>query len=386
MRASRRALSRRLARAGFAVLIVALLGNVLASSFVMWRHNPPSTRGSSAGDARPIPAYRPKAGRQRPVVAVVGENTFTELTDYVVPFAVLSESAAADVVALGTQPGPIEMFPALRIQPQTTIDGFDSRFPDGADYVIVPAVHRQDEPRLLAWVRAQERKSAVVVGVCDGVWVLANAGLLHGRHATGHWYSRNDLRRKFPGTIWDTNRRYVVDGNVITTTGVAASLPVSLALVEAIAGTERARALARGLGATHWSARHDSDAFRLSAPALLTAVSNTLAFWSHETVGIPVAHGFDEIDLALTADAFSRTYRSKAVSISASEGSIRSRHGLTLVPDRISGSSRPPDRILGSVERGAPAQALDRSLERIAHYYGASTAAFVALQLEYPQP
>jgi transcriptional regulator GlxA family with amidase domain len=85
--------------------------------------------------------------------------------------------------------GPIQLMPALRIEPQATLAEFDARFPDGADYVIVPAVHEPDDATLVGWVRAQARKGAVIVGVCDGVWVVANAGLLNGCRAAGHWFA-----------------------------------------------------------------------------------------------------------------------------------------------------------------------------------------------------
>lgn len=194
----------------------------------------PAVAGPAAGvpqavEAEPdrLPAYQPRFGRARPVVAVVAENYYTELSDYVVPYGILSASNATDVHALATQPGTVRMFPAsLTLAPQATTDDFDRRFPEGADYVIVPAVHRDDDPKLLAWVAAQARKGATVVGVCDGVWVLARAGLLEGRNATGHWYSFDDLRKAYPKTQWLRGKRYVADGKVVTTTGVTATIPV----------------------------------------------------------------------------------------------------------------------------------------------------------------
>jgi transcriptional regulator GlxA family with amidase domain len=227
----------------------------------------------SVVDPQKIPTYIPRYDRTRPVVAVIGENEFTELTDYVVPYSVLAESGVAEVVAIATRAGPIQMFPALKLQPQATSEDFDKRHPAGADYVIVPAVHRADDPLLLKWINAQATKGATIVGVCDGVRVLANAGLLAGRTATGHWYSFDDLQRRFPGTRWVRNLRYVVDGPIVTTTGVTASIPVSLALVEAIAGHGKAREVAAALGVPSWSPTHDSNAFRLTAAHLFTAAA-----------------------------------------------------------------------------------------------------------------
>src|SRR5262245_56080636 len=275
-----------------------------------------------ASDAAPetetIAPYRERAGHQRPVIAVIGQNEGTETTDYVIPYSVLSESGAADVFSVATGPGPIQMHPALKILPQTEVHGFDLRFPEGADYVFVPAVHHPDDAALIAWVRAQAGKGAVMIGVCDGVWVLANAGVLKGHRATGHWYSLDSLEHKFHETKWVRNRRYVADGTVVTTTGVTASIPVSLALVQAITGTERAKAVAQEVGATDWSSAHDSLDFGFDTRLWLTAASNTLSFWSHEDVGIRLSPATDEIAVALIADAYSRTRRSQALTVADS--------------------------------------------------------------------
>ncbi|WP_328515880.1 hypothetical protein [Ralstonia solanacearum] len=53
-----------------------------------------------------IPANPGHPGRARPLVAVVGHNANTELTDFVVPYGVLKRADVADVVA-----GPSNCFP-----------------------------------------------------------------------------------------------------------------------------------------------------------------------------------------------------------------------------------------------------------------------------------
>ena len=332
-----------------------------------------------------IRAYQPRFDRQQPVIAVVAENSFTELTDYVVPYGVLAESGVARVLAIATEPEPIRMFPALRVEPQATIAQFDDRFPEGADYVIVPAVLRQKDPVLLGWLGEQARKGAIVAGICDGVWVLANAGLLDGRKGVGHWFSLSSLARKFPKTEWLRNTRYVADGNVITTTGVSASVPVSIALVEAIAGRDRAASLARSLGVENWGAQHDSKPFKLGIEQVLTAIGNWLSFWSSEEIGLPIHPGTDEVALSLMADSYSRTWRSKAFALSDSAEGVTSKRGLRILPDRISDEDKKVDRTIELDDRILPVAWLDTTLQDIEGCYGSRTAAFVALQLEYPR-
>jgi len=182
-----------------------------------------------------IPAYKARFGRQRPLIAIVGENSGTELTDIAIPYGVLAASGAAEVVTVATQPGVLHMRPALTVQPQDTIGGFDTRFPDGADYVIVPAVMKYNDPTLLAWVKAQGAKGSTLVSICDGAAVVAATGLMDGHRATAHWASEKFRRKNFSNGNWIADVRYVADGKIISTAGISAAMPASLALVETIA-------------------------------------------------------------------------------------------------------------------------------------------------------
>jgi hypothetical protein len=103
------------------------------------------------------------------------------------------------------------------------------------------------------------------------------------------------------------------------------------------------------------------------------------------SVGVPVSSGVDEISLARIADAYLRTYRSQALTVSDSELRMRTRRGLMLLPDVALGTSKVPDRMLPRFDSIQPVRALDWALDGIAAAYGESTAAFVALQIEYPE-
>src|SRR5579872_3470357 len=55
-----------------------------------------------------IAPYHARFGRSQPVIAVVGDNRSTELSDYVVPYGILSQAQVAEVIALSTSAGPIK--------------------------------------------------------------------------------------------------------------------------------------------------------------------------------------------------------------------------------------------------------------------------------------
>jgi putative intracellular protease/amidase len=361
----------------FAAASVVALGSASAFAGQMQAPAVPSqvTQAHSTG----IPSYTPRFGRERPVIAVVGENSGTELTDYIIPYGILRRANVADVVALAAHSGPLTMRPALRIQPQATVGSFDERYPDGADYVIVPAVVHRDDPVMLAWIRMQAAKGATLVSICDGALVLAGTGVLNGHSATAHWATRDYRSRAFPNVRWLDNRRYVADGKIVSSAGISAAIPTSLALVEAIGGYSRAAAIARQVGVTDWGPEHNSQIFhpKFGRNLMAFASTNYLNHWFHrqEAVGIPVADGVDEIPLALTADAYTRTGRAKAYAVSVSQQAILTASGLKVLPDRIGNAG---------IMLSAPEGNMGKLLTNISRRYGHLTAYGVALDFEYP--
>jgi putative intracellular protease/amidase len=358
-----------------------------AASFGGWLMSLPAAPAVVSASAVPaeetaaaLEALKPPK-RPRPLVAIVGVNEGTEVTDYLMPFGILRRADVADVVALGTKPGPMTLIPALTVEPQATTAEFDAGHPRGADYVIVPKMHRDDDPIVVQWIEDQATKGAIVVGVCAGAKVVASARLLDGKRATTHWYFVDELRDEHP-VRYVADRRFVVDGAVATTTGITASMPMALTLVEAIAGSEKARSVARDLGVTHWDARHASQAFRLTRPFALTAMANKLAFWNREDLGIRLTPGVDEVSLALVADAWSRTYRSRALTFASNAGAKESRNGIRILPDEVA-ASWPAERLLPALDDRAPAKAFDQVLGEIGRRYGSRTSDLVAMQLEY---
>jgi putative intracellular protease/amidase len=332
---------------------------------------------SAEEHARTINAMKPPK-RARPVIAVVAENDGTETTDFIVPYAVLAASGTADVFAVAPENRPIKMMPALTIAPHMTIAEFKTRFPDGADYLIVPKIEKTADARIVSWIQEESTGGAIIVGVCSGVQTVAAAGLLEDRAATGHWYDLDGLRKAHPTMRWVRDRRYVVDRGVVTTTGVSASLPVSLALVEAIAGRPRAAKLALELGVERWDEQHNSAAFFLDMKTKTTAMQNQ-AMPQKDIFALRVANGVDDISLSFAADSWSRTFRSKAITVG--DETITTRYGLTLVPDAR--TAAPDAQMLPAPNAIDAAKALPNTLREIEARYGQDTARFVALQLEY---
>ena len=148
-------------------------------------------------------------------------------------------------------------------------------------------------------------------------------------------------------------------------------------------GTRR-EAIGRDIGLADWDARHESDEFKFTRPFALTAIGNTAAFWNREQLGIELRPGVDEVSLALVTDAWSRTYRSHAVTFAARPMHNKAATASAFLPDEVA-TNWPAKRRLPEIDDAKPAEALDNALGSIAARYGARTTDFVAMQLEYPR-
>jgi putative intracellular protease/amidase len=343
----------------------------------------PAPAVEESEQAQIIEAMRPPK-RERPVIAIVARNDGTEAGDFLLTNGVLRRADVADVTVVAERAEPVRLYPSdLSVEPESTMHGFDERYPDGADYVVVPAMDPGTDPFIADWIVTQHQKGAKIVSVCNGSRMMATAGLLDGRRATGHWSAIAELQQKHPTMQWVADRRYVTDRGVTTSTGITASIPTMLALVEAIGGRETAERVAGELGVTSWDARHRSSAFELTMEHRKTFVRNALTFWRRETIGIPVLENVDEVALGLLVDAYSRTQLANVATLGNEGEAVRSRHGLMIRPDR-SIETASVDEILPSPSSEAPAMTLEQELPRIAARYDRPTAAIVALVMEYP--
>ena len=323
----------------------------------------------------------------KPVVAIVGDPAGVELTDFLVPHATLAESGAAQVLIVSARAVKFALKPStMMVDPDMTFAAFDKSNPHGADYVIVPAMQDATNTAVRTWLQAQAAKGATIVSICEGAFVVAGAGLFDGRNATTHWHALKDIEKKYPRTRWIRNTRYVVDGRRISTTGVSASLPVSIYLIEQIAGRTAADSAARKLGVASWDARHATDAFRLTNWMYIRAASNYFAWWRHDVVAVPVVDGVDEVALALTMDAIPRTMRAKALTWSEKGGSVVGRQGLRISVDRARDAIDPSARQFTLPPYStASATALDSALVRLGAWYGQNAAELIRLGMEYPR-
>lgn len=87
------------------------------------------------------------------------------------------------------------------------------------------------DPDFLSWLHDKALTTQRFGAVCNGVFLLAHAGLLDGREVTAHWSDTKRLQDHFPRAFVRPDKIFVRDGNLFTSGGVAAGIDLCLALV-----------------------------------------------------------------------------------------------------------------------------------------------------------
>ncbi|WP_168076486.1 GlxA family transcriptional regulator [Caulobacter sp. SSI4214] len=123
----------------------------------------------------------------------------------------------------------------------------DTLLISGGDGVKVPATC----PETLAFVREAGRQARRVASVCSGTYVLAEAGLLHGKRATTHWSRTKDFQRRYPDIRLEPDRIWIQDGSVWSSAGITAGIDLALAMIGADEGETIARRTAQQLVVYH---------------------------------------------------------------------------------------------------------------------------------------
>ncbi|UTI64393.1 helix-turn-helix domain-containing protein [Paraconexibacter antarcticus] len=142
----------------------------------------------------------------------------------------------------GVRRGTITTMSGLRVGVDAGLEAIAA-----ADLVIVPGtdVTRPVPPRLLDALRAAHAGGARMLSICTGAFILAEAGLLDGRHATTHWGYCADLAARFPQVRVDPDVLYVDDGDILTSAGLSAGMDLCLHVVRQELGAEVANGVAR---------------------------------------------------------------------------------------------------------------------------------------------
>jgi transcriptional regulator GlxA family with amidase domain len=99
------------------------------------------------------------------------------------------------------------------------------------DAEITARLAKKDVIQLIRLLQAVNDGSVKIGASCSSVFLLAQAGLLNGRHATMTWWLAHLFRSRFPDIALDETRMLVRDGPYLTAGAAFATLDLVLAIV-----------------------------------------------------------------------------------------------------------------------------------------------------------
>ena len=182
-----------------------------------------------------------------------------------------------------------------------------------ADIVVVPSwrdPHETPPAPLLAALRRAHARGALIVGLCVGAFVLAEAGLLDGRRATTHWRWAAHFAQHYPQVRLDPDVLYIDEGDVLTSAGTAAGIDCCLHVLRQRLGAEAANRMARTLVVPPH--RQGNQAQYIEQPVLATSRDTPLTKaldWAARH--LDAAHSLDSLAAraAMSRRSFTRHFR-----------------------------------------------------------------------------
>ena len=173
-----------------------------------------------------------------------------EVLDFCGPFEVFSlanrfnDPPAFHVFTVAERPGPVLTRGGLSVNPHYRLA--DCPRPN---LLLVPGgqgTRREMHNAVLTdWIKARSKEAELVLSVCTGALLLAMAGLLDGLEATTHHGAIDLVRQTAPKATVHTDRRFVDNGRVVCSAGIAAGIDMSLNVVGRLLGREVAKKTAR---------------------------------------------------------------------------------------------------------------------------------------------
>jgi len=363
-------------------------------------------------DAVAAPTHDP--GKPTAVVVLGPEGA--NAADVLAPYEVLAATEAFNLYTVAPRRQPVPLTGGLDLVPDLSFGQLDERLAEGPEVIVVPQLSRVPSglppsvAPVIQWLQRQRTQGdPLLVGVCVGAEVLAEAGLLDGRPATSHWLGLIGLRRNYPAVRWQEGVRYVDDGDVITTAGVLSGIDGALRVIERMVGPAAAAKAARAVAWPAYSPGGPAPIRRSRpAPADVVAVLSAGYRWDRPTMGVLLTDGVGEIELAAAFRPYTElSYLARPLAVTADGQPVRSRHGLTFAPRADLTTAAPGlDRLLvpgAAAARAAaadglslpqrltpvylhqqPGFAFDGALGDIARTRDVATARWVAKTLQYP--
>lgn len=150
-----------------------------------------------------------------------------------------------DVKVVAATAAPFRCYGNVMVEPDFAVDELDE-----TDVAIVCDMYQPiDKPprgryrREIDWIKRMHAKGAIVASVCSGSLLLAEAGLLDGLEAAGHWAYREMFRDHYPDVKMRENAILCLAGEhqrIVTAGAVSSWQELAIYLITLLCGSEQA--------------------------------------------------------------------------------------------------------------------------------------------------
>ncbi len=183
---------------------------------------------------------------EKPMNVAILLYSHAQVLDYAGPYDVFTSAGSKNfnVYTVGTTKDPITTMPNLSVNPQYSI--VNSPKPD---ILIIPGgMWTSVDDKTLSWIKKHSKEVDYTFSICTGAFILAKIGVLDNLEATTHSAGIDILEKKYPAIKKvHRNKRFVDNGKVITSAGVAAGIDASFHLIGEILGREWVNAVSNNL-------------------------------------------------------------------------------------------------------------------------------------------
>jgi AraC family transcriptional regulator, transcriptional activator FtrA len=302
----------------------------------------------------PLPAP-PAHDSSKKTALVVAGNMATESSDLLGPYEVLATSGEFNVyvVALERKPAPLILIPeqnccgSMDVVPHYSFAEYEQTVGVTPDLVVVPYIPYAStrDTAVLDWLREQPEQT-VILSICGGSQLVADAGLLAGHSAASHHTLYPILGQTHPEVHWVQDRRYIDDGRVISSAGVTSGVDATFYTVGRFFGREAALETAARMGYPHTAFLDDPTWHFTDARSLFPAVMPNAFRTDRTQIGIVLHDGVREVELSSIIDTYPRSTAAEVLTIAPERTIVRTAHALDILPRFDLASAPRLDRVL----------------------------------------
>jgi len=277
----------------------------------------------------------PKYDANKPTVAVLLANEVTEVFDFLVPYEMFAMTEAYNVYGVAPDREIKSLTGGLDVLPHYSFDEMDTMLGKSPDIIVIPYMPILDEKKYAPvrdWIREHSGAKTTLISICNGAENLADTGLLNGKSAATHWGDINRLIKKFPEIQWVKDRRYVPQGNLVSSAGLTSGIDAVLYVISQQLGEAAAKKVAGEMNYPSYDYVTNPQMKPFVAGLSdITYVLNNAFQWNKVKAGVLLYNGADELDLSAAFDTYAASGTTTTLTVSSANEPIVTKHGLNLV-------------------------------------------------------